>query len=84
MVMKKAEKPVTLRGIVIAVKWDENGKVIDAALSTHKEEEFRIAPDSKGRGLADCIQREVEVIGIMKKSNNVKTISITSYKVVGE
>ena len=82
--MKEGGKIITLRGIVIPVEWDEKGKVIAAALSTHKEEEYLIDHDYKGRKLMDHIQHEVEVSGVARKNNNKKTITITTYEVIRE
>lgn len=82
--MKEGGKIITIRGIVIPVDWDERGKVIAAALSTQKEEEYLIDHDYKGRKLMDYIQHEVEVSGVVRKNNNKKTITITTYEVIRE
>jgi 5S rRNA maturation endonuclease (ribonuclease M5) len=82
--MKEGGKVIIIRGIVIPVDWDERGTVIAAALSTHKEEEYLIDRDCKGREIIDHIQHEVEVRGVVRKSNNTYAISITSYKVICE
>ena len=82
--MREGGKVITIRGIVLPVDWDEKGRVIAAALSTHKEEEYLIDHDSKGRKLMDYIQHEVEVSGVVRRNNNTKTITITTYEVIGE
>ena len=82
--MREGGKSITVRGIVIPSEWDERGRVIGAALSTHKEEEYLIDHDSKGRKLMDYIQCEVEVSGIVRKNKKRKTITITTYEVITE
>ena len=82
--MKEGGKVITLRGIVIPVDWDEKGTVIAAALSTHNEEEYSIDCDYKGKELLRYIQKEVQVSGVARKSNNRKTISIRAFELIRE
>lgn len=82
--MRKGGKIITTRGIVIPVDWDEKGRMIAAGLSTHKEEEYLIDRDSKGRKLMDYIQHEVKVSGVVRKTNNKKTITVTTFEVIRE
>jgi 5S rRNA maturation endonuclease (ribonuclease M5) len=82
--MREGGKVITIRGIVVPVDWDEKGNVIAAALSTHKEEEYLIDHDYKGRKLMDYIQHEVEVSGVVRRDNNKKTITITTYEIIRE
>jgi 5S rRNA maturation endonuclease (ribonuclease M5) len=82
--MREGGEVITIKGIVLPVDWDEKGNVIAAALSTHKEEEYLIDHDYKGRKLMDYIQHEVEVSGVVRRNNNKKTITITTYDVIRE
>ena len=82
--MKEGGKVITIRGIVIPVDWDENGTVIAAALSTHNEEEYSIDRDYKGAELLRHIQKEVQVSGVARKSNNKKTITISAFEIIRE
>ena len=82
--MREGGKVITVRGIVIPVDWDEKGKVIAAALSTHNEEEYSIDHEYKGDELLRYIQKEVEVSGVARKNNKKKTITITTYEVIRE
>ena len=77
--MKGGEPIITVRGIVIPVDWDEKGKVIATALSTHTEDEYLIDHDYKGKELLHYIQEEVVVSGVARKHNGKKTITITKY-----
>lgn len=84
MDMREGGKIITIRGIVIPVDWDEKGTVIAAALSTHNEEEYSIDRDYKGEELLRYIQKEVQVSGVARKSNNRKTISIRAFELIRE
>lgn len=77
--MKRDEKPIRLRGIVIPMDWDEKGKVVTAALSTHTEDEYLIDHGYKGKELLHFIQEEVEVSGVATKNHGKKTISVQEY-----
>jgi len=73
------DKPLTVKGIVIPVDWDEKGKVVATALSTHNEDEYLIDPNYKGKELLHFVQKEVEVSGIARKSKDKKTITVKKY-----
>jgi hypothetical protein len=48
------EKLITIKGI-IPVDWDEKGKVVTAAISTHTENEYPIHKSYKGKELLDLL-----------------------------
>ena len=77
--MKGGEGITTIKGIIIPVDWDEKGKVVAAALSTHTEDEYLIDNDRKGKELLHCIQKEVEVSGVTKENRGKKAIKVTKY-----
>ncbi len=76
--LKVCDKLITIRGIVIPVAWDEKGKVVAAALSTHTEDEYLIDPDYKGKELLHHIQEEVEVSGVVREEDK-KILNIQKY-----
>lgn len=73
------DKPLTIKGIVIPVDWDEKGKVVAVAISTHNEDEYLINHDYKGEELLHFVQEEVEVSGIARKNKDKKTITVKKY-----
>ncbi len=77
--MKGGGRPITIRGIVIPVDWDEKGKVIAAAVSTYTEDEYLINNDYRGRELLHLIQEEVEVKGIVTQNKDKKMIGVQKY-----
>jgi len=82
--MKEGGKIITVRGIVIPVDWDKKGTVIAAALSTHKEEEYLIEHNDEGRKMMAFIQHEVETSGVVRKGHDKKTITISTFELIGE
>jgi hypothetical protein len=74
---KKAYTRLTkVKGIVVPVAWDEDGKEVAFAISTYEEEHYRITKDDKGKKLEALIREEVEVIGEVNEHENKKMISI--------
>jgi len=82
--MKEDGKSITARGIVIPVDWDKKGTVIAAALLTHREEEYLIEHNDEGRKIMAFIQHEVEASGVVRKGHNKKTITISTFELLGE
>jgi len=73
------DEPLTIKGIVIPVDWDEKGKVVAAAISTHDEDEYLIDNDYKGEELLHFVQEEVEVSGVAKENKDKKIIAVQKY-----
>lgn len=72
-------KLLKIKGIVIPVEWDEKGKVVAAAISTHAEEEYFIEKDHKAEELLHFIQEEVEVSGVARENEDKKIIKVRKY-----
>lgn len=77
-------KIITLRGVVIPVAWDEQGKVAGIAISTRDEDEYLIHDDELGNRLRGLINEEVEVSGYSRKRKNKKIIIVDTYKKIRE
>ena len=54
---------VTLRGVVIPVDWDSEGKAIATAISTHHEDEYLIVDEKNTIEMNNLINEEVEITG---------------------
>jgi hypothetical protein len=74
--MKRGGKPITIKGLIVAADWDEEGKVVAAAISTHEEEEYLIEKNCKGEELLHLLQEEVEVRGVVRGGEGKKTIVV--------
>jgi hypothetical protein len=77
-----ADELISIRGILIAVDWDENGNTLAAAVFDRDEEEYLVHLDAKGKELLGFIRREVGIIGVVRKTTKGrKTITVKSYVV---
>ena len=73
---KAGTDPITIRGILIPIDWDEKGNVVAIALSTSNEEEYLVDRDEKGESLKAFIQREVEISGTLREEDNRQIIAV--------
>jgi len=73
---KDSSSLVTLRGVVIPVDWDSEGKVIATAISTHNEDEYLIVDEENTIEMNNLINEEVELTGIYKKRGDKKIIKV--------
>ncbi|HAX98130.1 MAG TPA: hypothetical protein DCY12_04380 [Candidatus Atribacteria bacterium] len=69
-------KLVTLRGVVIPVDWDSEGKVIATAISTHHEDEYLIVEGETTGGINSLLNEEVEITGWCKKKGDKKIVKV--------
>ena len=69
------------RGVIIPIEWDDNGKVVAIAISTHGEDEYVIEDGEKEEALKALIRQEVEVFGEVRKRDEKRFIKVTKYKV---
>ena len=70
-----------IEGIIVPVRWDEDGNPIAVALATSQEEELLINMKSaKARDLLKLLQKKVRIAGsITKLENDQKMITIRRY-----
>ena len=70
-----------IEGIIVPVRWDEDGNPIAVALATSQEEELLINMKSPKAGdLLKLVQKKVRIAGsITKLENDKKMITIQRY-----
>lgn len=73
---EKNRRLIAIKGIVIPVEWDQKGNPVSVAIATHKEEEYLVSNDSKGKDLFNFIREGVEVTGLVKEIAGVKIIKV--------
>ncbi len=73
---KDSSSLVILRGVVIPVDWDSEGKIIATAISTHHEDEYLIIDEENTIEINNLINEEVEITGIYKKRGDKKIIKV--------
>lgn len=69
----------TVRGLIIPVDWDQEGNVVELALSSYDEREYRIEKQDKGIELFKFIREEVEVTGSIVEEKGKKTFKVKEY-----
>jgi hypothetical protein len=75
------DKLTTVRGLVIPIDWDKEGKAVAVAISSQDERDYVVKLDEKGKELLKFIRHEIEVDCIFGKAiKNCKTIIVKSYK----
>jgi hypothetical protein len=78
---RSGEKISDMEGIVIPVRWDEDGNPTAIALATQGEQEFLInMRDKMGKKLLAFLQKKVRIFGAVTLcKNNQKMITIRKY-----
>ena len=71
-----------MKGIIIPMDWDEQGNVVQIAISSHDEMEYVVERRGKGDELLAFIRKEVEVGGDVKEIDDKRFIRIKRYRVL--
>jgi hypothetical protein len=75
----RGDELITVRGLIIPVDWDQEGKVVGLALSSYDEQEYRIEMQDKGIELFKCVRKEVEVTGSIDERDGKKIFNVKKY-----
>lgn len=82
--MESSQK-IIITGIIMSNNWDENGKVIEIALYTDKEEIYTLEDNSLTWELIKLLRKKVEIKGkIRKHPDGNRSISAFKYIVLNE
>jgi hypothetical protein len=71
---KSLNKVVVVRGIILPAAWDEDGRVIALVLSSKDEKHYFLENDPNQGKLYDCLQKEVEICGVLKGEGDRRTL----------
>jgi hypothetical protein len=81
---KGRAKAETIRGLVIAVEWHEDGRVKAVGLSAHGENDYLLADNQAARELVALVGREVEVSGpVGQGEQGRRVVAVTKYRPTG-
>jgi hypothetical protein len=58
-----------VRGIVIPVKWDDDGNALSAVIMSTDEKVYSVEDDEKAKDLLNFLQQEITVTGSVRKSD---------------
>jgi len=75
--------PADVTGILMPNRWDENGKVIEIALYTNKEEVYVVEDNSLTKRLLNLMQKKIKVKGnIRTRTDGNKSIGVKNYSIL--
>lgn len=72
-------KQIRVSGIVIPSCWDDDGGPTAVSVATAKEAIELVADKIAQKELIGLIHKEVEIIGLVRKSGGKKTILVVDY-----
>ena len=77
---ERSNKLVKIRGILIPMDWDGNGRVTAIGLSSRDEKEYWIENNDGQEKLLEIIQKEVEVSGLLHEQAGRSKILLKGYR----
>ena len=78
-----ASHPITVRGLIIPMDWDDRGNVTGVAISTSLEEEYRIELDRRGEELLAFVREQVKASGKIKlDAQGAKVMMVDTYQIL--
>lgn len=72
---------VTIRGIVIAAAWKQNGEILAVDIAGYDEKRYRIADNHFGLQLRALIKQRIVVDGFIETKNNNSVIHIHHFHI---
>jgi hypothetical protein len=79
----KANHPITVRGLIIPMDWDDQGNVTGVAISTSLEEEYRIELDHRGEELLGFVRERVRASGKVRlDAQGGKVLMVDTYQIL--
>jgi hypothetical protein len=85
--VKKTNKQVnaSITGIILPVKWNENGKAARISIHTDNKKEYRVNVSGAGKELLNHTYKRVEIEGKPKEQlSGGLTIDVKRYKIIEE
>ncbi len=68
-----------IKGVLLPVKWDDNGIVQDIALYANDENEYIIVKNIKSREMIKMLRQQVELYGTVQFKNGKNIIFVEKY-----
>ncbi len=68
-----------IKGVLLPVKWDENGSVQDIALYADDENEYIIVKNIKGKEMIKMLRQQVELYGTVQCKKGKHIIHVEGY-----
>ena len=68
-----------IKGVLLPVKWDENGSVQDIALYADDENEYIVVKNIKSKEMIKLLRQQVELYGTVQYKKGKHIIHVESY-----
>ncbi|MFZ5584396.1 MAG: hypothetical protein ACOZHQ_00550 [Thermodesulfobacteriota bacterium] len=76
------DEPIEIRGVVVPVAWDAQGRVVAAGLAGVDEEEYLLTPGRPEAQVLGLVQHEVVVRGrLCRRPDGRKQINVESLRI---
>jgi hypothetical protein len=72
---------ITIRGIVIAAAWKQNGEISAVDIAGYDENRYRVANDHFGIQLQGLIKKRIVVDGFVETENNKSVLYIRHFQI---
>ncbi|MGD8844211.1 MAG: hypothetical protein PVI54_01820 [Desulfobacteraceae bacterium] len=79
--MMAKQNLTTIRGIILAAAWGENGAISAVDIAGYDEKTYRVVNDKMGKQLRACVKKRVAADGIVMTQNNRLTIQVSRYHI---
>ena len=79
----KANHPITIRGLIMPMDWDDRGNVTGVTISTSLEEEYRIELDRRGEELLGFVRQRVKASGKVRlDAQGREVLMVDAYQIL--
>ena len=68
-----------IKGVLLPVKWDDNGSVQEIALYANDENEYIIVKNIKSKEMIKMLRQQVELYGTVRFKNGKNIILVEKY-----
>jgi hypothetical protein len=79
--MKIGQK-IVITGIIMPHNWDDDGRIVDIAIYTNKEEIYAMEHNTITQELWDLMQKRVEIRGEIREHPDGKKLIAAQYSIV--
>ena len=70
---------ITLKGLIVPVRWDKNGVVKGIAIAGHDERNYPVLMDKVGRRMMSSLHEEVIVMGMHLKKDKRDILKVKRF-----
>ena len=80
----KKQPMISVEGIIIPSRWDNQGNIVELAIATRNEEEYLVADEDQVTKLKPLLRKEAQVRGFLQTRDGKKVINVTEFSQKGQ